>query len=103
MKLSAYKINFTQDTLDTLKKMKRESPALLKEDACKKLGTGTATMNKSADRAGLRGELSEIFPPRVSHVRTPKKRDAMPEGESFPLNRNCPHVRAAIMDWRVSA
>lgn len=97
---NVFKIYFTRDTLERLRDLKKENPAMLKAEACQAFGVGINTMNKAADRAGLRKELTELFPPRTPNVARRKKRQVQPDDGQFPINWNCPHIKAATMKWR---
>lgn len=60
--MSQVKLIFTRDTLAKLIAMKAADSSLSKRDCGEKLGVSLITLNRSADRAGLRKELTEIFP-----------------------------------------
>lgn len=98
MKIGIYKLTFSHDTIKTLRKMREENPAILKEEACKRLGVSMSTMNNSANRAGLREELNDIFP-RTSYVRARKPRECGSELGELPVDFNNIHIRMATSRW----
>ena len=59
------KLTITRDTLAKLKAMKKADSSLSKRDCGHKLGVCLVTLNRAADRAGLRAELTKIFPVSV--------------------------------------
>jgi hypothetical protein len=63
--MSKIKLVFTRDTLAHLRVMKAADIGLSKRDCGGVLGVNLITLNRAADRAGLRDELTEIFPVSV--------------------------------------
>jgi AraC-like DNA-binding protein len=63
--MSKIKLVFTRDTLAQLIAMKAADSCLSKRDCGGVLGVNLITLNRAADRAGLRDELTEIFPVSV--------------------------------------
>jgi len=59
--MSKIKLIFTADTLDQLRTLK-QSEGITKRECSNRLGVNLVTLNRAADRAGLRTELTEIFP-----------------------------------------
>jgi len=59
--MSKIKLIFTADTLDQLRTLKR-SEGITKRECSNRLGVNLVTLNRAADRAGLRAELTEMFP-----------------------------------------
>jgi hypothetical protein len=59
------KLTLTRDTLAKLRAMKKANSSLSKRDCGHNLGVCLITLNRAADRAGLRKELTKIFPPSV--------------------------------------
>lgn len=57
------KFHFTRDTLEKLRQMKAEDDCLTKKEACCRLGVSLQTVNRAASEAGLREELTDLFPP----------------------------------------
>ena len=59
--MSKIKLIFTADTLDQLRTLK-QSEGITKRECSSRLGVNLVTLNRAADRAGLRTELTEMFP-----------------------------------------
>ena len=59
--MSKVKLIFTAETLDQLRTLK-QSEGITKRECSNRLGVNLVTLNRAADRAGLRAELTEMFP-----------------------------------------
>lgn len=96
----AYKLKFTRDTLRQLEEIIERKPLITKEDACRELDITVGTINKAADRAGLRKELTDLFPPRMPKAKLVKSKKTENRSGVLPIDWNCPHIKAATMSWR---
>ena len=76
--MSRSRYQFTRATLDKLKRLKELDPALSKKEACSLINVSLVTLNRAADKAGLREELTALFPSCASgrpiHTHSHQKR-----------------------------